>query len=117
MSIISKFAKFASNMDNLITGGKITKTLINSRIKEYGKVIDLKIDNKNKQISVKALLNGEESPIEVKVEEYELQEESITIKKISSDRTWVNTALSNFVAGKSFALPPKSIDFINDFLG
>ena len=117
MSIISKIAKIASNLDNWATGGRITKTLINSRIKEYGKVIELKIDNKEKRISVKALLNGEATPIEVEVEEYELHNDSIEIKKVSSDRAWVHAALSNFIAGKSFPLPPKSMDFINDFLG
>ena len=117
MSIISKFAKVASNLDNFITGGRITKSLINSRIKEYGEVIDLKIDNKEKVISVKAQLNGEESPITVEVTEYELHNNSIEIKKVSSDRAWINAVLSNFVAGKSFKLPQKSVDFINEFLG
>ena len=117
MSIKSKIAKIAFNFDNWLTGGRATRSYINRRIEEYGEVIELKIDNKSKRISVKALLNGETDPIEVNVEEYDLQGDSITIKKISSDRAWVNAALGNFVAGKSFTLPPKSVDFINDFLG
>jgi hypothetical protein len=117
MSIISKFAKLASNLDEWITGGKVTKVLINSKIKEYGKVIELKIDNKEKRIYAKALLNGEMEAIEIEVENYELHNDRIEIKKVSSDRAWVNAALKKFVAGKSFTLPSGSIDFINDFLG
>ena len=50
------------------------------------------------------------------MEEYELHDDSIEIKEVSSDRAWVDAALRNFVAGKSFKLPPKSVDLINEFL-
>jgi hypothetical protein len=121
MSFISKIAKFAAGVDNFITGGVLTRKAINSQIKEYGEMIEFKLDNKAKKISLKILLNGEESPIDIDVDEYVLQKNGevseVTVKSVSSDRKWIDAALQNFVVGKSFKLPGKVADFADDFLG
>ncbi len=121
MSILSKLAKFASVVDHFITDGVFTRKLINARIKEYGEMIEFKIDNKGRKISAEVLLKGEASPIKINVDEYELIKDEgsskIIIKDAGSGREWIDAALRNFVVGKSFKLPEKSIDYINEFLG
>jgi hypothetical protein len=116
MSIFSKIIKIANSVDTFITGGAITRSLINSQIKEYGEVIDLKIDNQAKTISLSVLLKGENLPINVKIDEYELDNAEITIKSANAERAWLNAALQNFVVGKSFKVPKNIKDYVNDFL-
>jgi hypothetical protein len=120
MSIFSKIIKIANSVDTFITRGAITRSLINSQIKEYGEVIDLKIDNQAKTISLSVLLKGENSPINVKIEEYELKQDSgkskITVKSANAERAWLNAALQNFVVGKSFKVPKNIEDYVNDLL-
>ena len=116
MSLLSKIAKCVTGVDNFITGGAITRSVINSQIKEYGEVIDLKIDNQAKNISLSVLLKGESSPIKVEVEEYELTNSQITIKSANAERDWINAALQKVVVGKSFKVPKKVEDYVNDFL-
>ena len=121
MSFLSKLAKFASGIDNFINGGSLTRKVINSRIKEYGEMLELKLDNKAKTARVKVLLKGESEPVEIVVNKYELSKgngkSSLRILKASSDRLWLDAALRNFVVGKDFNIPEKASDYMEDFLG
>lgn len=117
MSVLSRLAK---GLDHL-TGSASTKVAINQLIGEYGKMIELRIDNKNKTVIASVLLKGESSPIEVRIDKYEIikndSSASVLVKDASSDKAWLNAVLKNFVIGKSFDVPADKIDFIDDFLG
>ncbi len=116
MSIISKVAKFADK----VSGSWTTKKVINSQMGDYGKMLDLQIDKQNKNIKVSVLLKGEDSPISINVDKYEIEKtaDSAEIKVInaSSSKPWIDAGIRNFLVGKQFAIPAKAIDFIDDFL-
>lgn len=116
MSIISKIAKFADKVSESWT----TKTYINSQIIDYGKVLDLVIDSKNKSITISALLKGEENPISINVEKYEVKKDAdsaeIKIINAGSNKEWLDAGIRNFINGKSFDVPKDAIDFVDDFL-
>ena len=110
---MSKLSNFAGVLDRL-TGSASTKLAINSRIGEYGKMLELMIDNKTKKVTVSVLLKNEESPIKVTVDKYEFVKSdsraSVVIKEASSDKAWLDAVLKNFVVGRPFAIPSKTVD-------
>ena len=117
MSIRSKVAKLLDHLTDSAT----TTAVINQYIGEYGKVIDLTIDNTNKKATVSVLLKGESSPIAVRVDEYEIlrndSSTSVRIKHASCDRPWLDAVLQRFVVGKSWDVPADKLDLLDDFLG
>ncbi len=116
MSILSKFAYIADK----VTGSWTTRQYINKKIKEYGDVLNLQINAKNKSIKASVLLKGEKVPISINVNKYKLENNanSATIKILdaNSNKAWVNAIIKNFVYGKEFPMPAKAMDFIDDFL-
>ena len=117
MSILGKLAKYAASADNILTGGKVTNHLINTHIQEYGEMLELKLDNRNRTVRCSILLNGETEPIELVVDEYIIDNGAIEVLKASSDRPWLDAVINNFIVGRKFPLPEKSAGFLSSFLG
>lgn len=117
MNISNKIVK---GLDRL-TGSASTKFILNRLIGEYGKMIELTLDTKNKKIIASALLKGENVPIKVIIDKYEIIKKnsasSIVVKEASSDKAWLNAILKSFIVGKSWDIPTDRVDFIDDFLG
>jgi len=88
---------------------KGAKAAINSYIKEYGKMLKLNLDSKNKSIDLEVLLEGETEPLSVNVQRYELTEENgkhlLKIYGIQTSRSWINTVAGSYLEGKSFEIP------------
>jgi len=88
---------------------KGAKVAINNYIKEYGKMLKLNLDSKNKSIELEVLLEGETEPLSVNVERYELAEENgkhlLKIYGIQTSRAWINTIAGSYLEGKSFEIP------------
>ena len=88
---------------------KGVKVAINGYIKEYGKMLKLNLDSKNKSISLEVLLEGEKEPLTVTVQRYELTEEKgkhlLKIYGIQTSRAWINTMAASYLEGKSFEIP------------
>lgn len=116
MPLLNKIVKKVDE----ITSSNSTRFVINLYIKEYGKLVELKIDNQNNKIAASILLNGDTVPIRLCVEKYQIlnQENSATIEIIqaSSDRPWINAIINNFVIGRKFNIPSGKVEFANDFL-
>ena len=117
MSGRSKAGKF---LDRL-TGSASTKYLINQSIKEFGQLVELKIDNRSKSVTVSILLNGESLPMKLRIDEYEIIRDNssagILIKDASSDKPWLNSIIKKFVIGKALKVPADRIDYLDDLLG
>ena len=117
MALFDKLAKAA----NQFTGSAVPKTIINRFIEDYGKVVDLDIDNKSKTITATILLNGDSDPIRVRIDEYEVikagSSSSIVVGDASSDRAWVDALLKNCVTGKSWKIPEMAAAGLDAVLG
>jgi DNA-binding protein YbaB len=119
MSFLSKIAKVGVTIDKILTDGKVLRWTINKKIKEFGEMLELNFDPKEKKLRLKILLSGEKEPIEININKYIIEKEETTKIKIleaSSDRLWLNASLKNFVIGKSFNVPDKAIQYIEEFL-
>jgi len=87
----------------------LVKKFVNNNIREYGEMINFKIDSKNKDIELEILLKGEIENIFIKIEKYEVvfKDNSyfIKFKNISVSREWIevlihNLLIPNFAPGK-----------------
>ena len=79
-----------------------TKKYINSKIKLYGKIINIKIDSKNKNIELEVLLKGEKENIFITIEKYEVvyKENSIKFENFTASREWIERLIKNVLIPK-----------------
>ena len=88
------------------------RVAINRKLRSIGKMTELSIDTKKKQIRGRLELLGENEPIEVEILRYSLKEKGettcITIEEATSSREWVMVVLREFVVGRDLALPAKA---------
>jgi|SaaInlStandDraft_3_1057020.scaffolds.fasta_scaffold132514_1 hypothetical protein len=115
MSLKSITAKFL----DVVTGSGSTRYVINQKIGEYGKIVDLNIDKVQKKIDVVVQLKGEIMSIDIAIEKYSIeggQSPKIFINKAHSNKPWVNAILRNHIVGKRFDLPGEHSDILDEFL-
>lgn len=89
---------------------KAAQSFINQRIVRYGEVERLKLDSKNKSAEVVLRLIGEDRPVSVVVERYEIQTRDggvfLRLAKCSANRVWLQNVLSDYGPTKEIPLPP-----------
>lgn len=82
----------------------------NNFIARYGKVQDLKIDSRRKTLEVSCQLNGEVSPITIRVGNYVVETEGakrfLRASDFSCTRPWLQSVLSDYGSEKRIELPP-----------
>ncbi|HXD01044.1 MAG TPA: hypothetical protein VN048_17010 [Verrucomicrobiae bacterium] len=83
---------------------------VNNLIARYGKVQDLKIDSRQKTLEVSCLLDGESSPITIRVENYTVENEGdkkfLRATRFSCTRPWLQNLLTDFGHQQRIELPP-----------
>jgi hypothetical protein len=81
----------------------------NNLIARYGKVLDLKIDSRRKTVEVSCLLNGEPTPITIRIENYAVETERdkkfIRATDFSCTRPWLQNLLTDFGPQQRIELP------------
>jgi hypothetical protein len=87
---------------------KLTKTISNRFLKEYGEMLDFKLDSKNKTIEVEIMLKGEKEPLNLKISSYKIIKENdknyILFSEIETSREWLNIVAKNFLENKKFEI-------------
>lgn len=85
------------------------KTFISERFGAYGELLDCSVDTRNSRIAIKALLKGENTPIELSVERYTVErrggERYITLESIVCSREWIALLLMRLYGRKPLKLP------------
>ena len=91
-----------------VTTSKTAKVAANIYMKNkgYGKMLKLNLDSNNKSMELEVMLNGEKEPLSVKVDRYEVIEESgkhlLKVYGVQTSRAWLNVLVLSFLEGKSF---------------
>jgi len=89
---------------------RAAQTWANSLIARYGKVQDVKIDSRRKTVEVSCLLDGEPSPITIRIENYVVETEQgkkfIRAANFSCTRPWLQNFLTDFGPKQRIELPP-----------
>lgn len=82
----------------------------NKLIARYGKVQALRIDSRAHTLAVTCQLEGETSPIEVRVENYVLETEGkstfLRATGFTCSRSWLQNVLMDHARNRRFELPP-----------
>ena len=85
----------------------------NNLIARYGKVQDLKIDSRRKTMEVSCLLDGELTPITIKIENYvveiERDKKFIRATGFTCTRPWLQNFLRDFGPPQRIELPPWAV--------
>jgi hypothetical protein len=93
-----------------LLASKAAQTWANSLIARYGKVQAVKIDSRRKSVEVSCLLDGEPTPITIKIENYVVETERdkkfISATGFSCSRPWLQNVLADFGPKQRLALPP-----------
>lgn len=88
---------------------KTGKTLIATMLQRYGKLLELQIQSREKMISLELLLEGEEKPISIIIERYQIREiegeSTIVIEKVKASRPWLENLLQDHLVGKTLNIP------------
>jgi hypothetical protein len=89
--------------------GAAARKFVNDRIARYGSVTNLRLDSKTRSIEVTCDLQGEVSPVTVRIGRYEIEESGgkkfFRAMNFSCSRPWLERALEDFVVGRRFELP------------
>lgn len=88
---------------------RAAQSFLNERFSRYGKVERLKIDSERKQMEVLFHLDGEPSPIAVRVGQYVIESEGakrfIRVSNCTATRPWLQNVLNDFSAGRRIEVP------------
>lgn len=98
---------FQAAKDALASQG--VQTWANSLIARYGQVKALKIDSRGKTVEVTCLLEGEVTPVTIKVGNYVVEVERdrkfIRARDFSCTRPWLQNVLNDFGPKQRIELP------------
>jgi hypothetical protein len=90
---------------------KSLETVINLKIKEYGKMLKLNLNSKEKSIDCEIMLKGEKEPLQVYVNNYIISEEDgkfhLYAEDIKISREWINIVVENYLKNQKIELPEK----------
>lgn len=89
--------------------GAAARKFINDRIERYGSVRSLRLDSKAKSLEVTCELEGEVSPVTVRIARYEIEESGgkkfVRPVKCTCSRPWLEHVLEDYVVGRRFEVP------------
>ncbi len=117
MNFIKNILK--SGKDSVLSAA--VKRIVTYYIREYGKMLNFKLDSVNKSINIEVLLKGEDSPIKITLYDYELISEGdeaiFSFERIEASREWMNILAANMLEEKDgkkiFRLPAEQAKLLN----
>ncbi|MCI5157558.1 MAG: DUF697 domain-containing protein [Candidatus Electrothrix sp. AUS1_2] len=118
--VMTVAGKIITGLDRM-TGSKSTMFAINKGISKYGRLSRLDIDRMNRKISASIILKGENTTIEIMLEDYAIKSKGISagivFYKAASDKEWLTEILRNFVIGEVFEIPKGKEKIFVELLG
>ena len=110
---------FSDAKDRLVESAALP-VLNNAWLKPFGRATSLKMDSSNRTAELCLELNGEQTPITIKVQDYELIEEPngtfIVLKSVTASRQWMTALAREYIVGRRLAVPPEHAGMIARFL-
>jgi hypothetical protein len=98
----------------------IINKFINSKIKDYGKVIEFCLKPEKREIHLKVLLVGEKEPIDVDITGYDLVDDEVNpciiINKCTTSKEWMTVLAEKFLCGKELPIPKDKFAILKSIL-
>ncbi len=105
--------------DRLLAKG--AKTHCNKLIEQYGTVLDLQSNTADRSLSLKLLLKGEDTPIDIHVHDYTFstaEGKSVLVidgRKIDTSREWLTKLIHDRIGQKQLVVPD-NLDWVVQLL-
>ncbi len=94
----------------------VLEKFLQKKIERYGRLIELKIDSRQRTASVRLILKGEHESVTVLIERYELSDQSgqmsVILRQASSSREWLTLLLQDFVLNKPVVVPEQYAAYV-----
>ena len=89
--------------------GTAARRMLESKLNRYGDIQDFSISTSERNMSLTFLPTGEESPLSVTINEYDIVKTddggvAIALVSVSADRIWANNLLEDHVQGMKIPL-------------
>ena len=84
---------------------------LDNRIRQYGRILDLRLDSLNKRLELEILLKGEAEPLQIRIENYEVREEAgrwyLLAKELKTSREWIETLAREYLSERPIEIPER----------
>ena len=94
--------------------------LNNAWLKPFGHATSLKIDSSNKTAEISLELKGEQMPLTIHVNDYDLLTEPngtfVVLKSVTTSREWMTALAREYLVGRRLAVPAEHAGMISRFL-
>ena len=91
------------------------RKILGSYLEKYGEMLDFSVQPDTKTITLEVLLKGEQSPIKIVLDGYELLEPTapngkpaLRVTRATASREWMQVLLGQYLEGKPIELPPQA---------
>lgn len=102
------------------TNSAVFKAAMNTFIRKYGQVLELKIDSKDKAFIFEIMLKGEASPIRIEIRKYEFINRDgtnyVKLHEVFANRYWMDTVMELALLEQEFPLPKEFDKPIQTFM-
>lgn len=94
--------------------------LNNAWLKPFGHATSLKLDSSNRSAEILLELKGEQTPLKIQIQDYEVLREAdgtfIVVKSVTTSREWMTAMAQEYVVGRRLAVPPEAAGMLARFL-
>jgi hypothetical protein len=110
---------FSDSKDRMIEAVALPM-LNNVWLKSFGQATSLKLDSTKKSAEIVLELKGEQTPLTIHVQEYEVLREPngtfVVIKAVTTSREWMTGMAREYLVGRRLAVPPEAAGMMARFL-
>jgi hypothetical protein len=110
---------FSDSKDRMIEAVALPM-LNNAWLKPFGHATSLKLDSTKKCAEIILELKGEQTPLNIHVQEYEVVREPggtfVVVKAVTTSREWMTAMARKYVVGRKLAVPPEAAGMMSRFL-
>lgn len=89
--------------------GTAARHYVNKLVQRYGEVTELRIDSRRRTVDLVARLRGEEAPVTIRVDRYEVEDRDghrfVRIRECSCSRPWLQALLKDFARDRPIEVP------------
>ena len=94
----------------------IKKVVDFTSYKRYGRVLKFNLDSKNNKVELEVLLEGENEPTIITINNYEIIKENntyfIIVKEFKCSKKWLSRIANDFLVNNKFKLPKDIITYL-----
>ena len=110
---------FSDSKDRMVEAVALPM-LNNAWLKPFGHATSLKLDSSNKSAEIVLELKGEQMPLTIHVQEYEVVREPngtfVVVKAVTTSREWMTAMAREYVVERKLAVPAEAAGVMSRFL-